>query len=568
MQNFYRVKNSDNFTLPAGSSAHIRADNVSVTLGDRNVLNDVDVVVSAQSRLAIVGENGRGKSTLLHVLAGLRTPDSGTVTRVGTLAVVEQALEARHDETVGTLIEEAISDSLYALQQLDRATEALAEGAANADEDYAEALELATTLDAWDAERRVDIALAGLNACTDRDRLLSTLSVGQRYRVRLACVLGSNPDLMLLDEPTNHLDANSLAFLTEKLRAHRGGVAVVSHDRALLRDVAETFLDLDPSEDGKPRIYGQGYDGWMDGRRRERERWEQDYAEQQAERAQLVQAAEEARSRLQSGWRPEKGHGKHQRATRAGGVVQAFNRRKEMLDKHIITVPEPPRRLHWPVAKTRAGQPILTCDNVRLNERLSSPVSLSIKGGNRLLVTGENGAGKSTLLRILAGQLEPSGGNLHRHPEARVVLLSQEVPQWPQEKSAFEIYERHVNSLPGRNSKAAAKPLSLSGTGMLESKTLRTPVGKLSQGQQRRLHLALCLAEQPDLIMLDEPTNHLSAPLVEELTKALSETAAAVIVATHDRQMLADLAGWPKLQLGADQGQAADATGGLGLMGQ
>ncbi|MFF0726812.1 ABC-F family ATP-binding cassette domain-containing protein [Streptomyces sp. NPDC004134] len=537
--------------LPAGAAAHVRAEGIAVRLGERTVLSGTDVTVSAGSRLAVVGENGRGKTTLLHVLAGTLTPDAGTVSRTGTLALVEQTLHVEDARTVGDLVKEAVGDSLTALDLLDSATEALAQGAPGADDAYARALEVATALDAWDAERRVDVALEGLGACTDRDRRLATLSVGQRYRVRLAVVLGSTTDLLLLDEPTNHLDAAALGFLERSLRERAGGVAVVSHDRALLREVATSFLDLDPSRDGLPRLYAGGYDGWVESRRRERERWEQEHAAQQAEHAQLTRAAEEARGRLQSGWRPDKGTGKHQRATRAAGVVQTFNRRVEDLERHRITVPEPPRSLSFPDLPTRAGRPVLHGQDLTLAGRLHQPVEVTISGGDRLLLTGPNGAGKSTLLGMLAGQLHPTGGSLHVHHDARVVLLSQEVPAWNPEHTAYRAYEAHVDRLRSRGLKGSAP--SLSGLGLLDATALRTPVGRMSQGQQRRLHLAMCLAEQPDLLMLDELTNHLSASLVDELTRALTTTACAVVVATHDRQLLADLADWPRLELAGSQ---------------
>ncbi|MDO5617295.1 ABC-F family ATP-binding cassette domain-containing protein [Kocuria sp.] len=551
MQNSYRKHSPFSGGLPAGTSAHIRAEDISVTLGEHHVLQGVDVVVSAGSRLAIVGENGRGKTTLLHVLASLREPDSGTVSRVGTFALVEQALDVLADETVGQLIDTAISDSILALERLDSATAALAEGRAGAEEAYTESLELATTLDAWDAQRRVDVALAGLDACTDRGRRLSTLSVGQRYRVRLACVLGSSTDLLLLDEPTNHLDAQSLAFLTENLRSRAGGFALVSHDRALLRDVASSFLDLDPSEDGLPRQYSGGYDTWIEGRRRTRARWEQDYSDQVAEMARLTQAAEDARGRLQSGWRPEKGHGKHQRATRAGSVVQTFNRRQEALEAHAITVPEPPTRLRWPDPGVPAGRPVLACDAVTVESRLVSPIDVSLQTGDRLLVTGDNGTGKSTLLAVLAGQLCPTTGVCHVQRSARIAYLSQEVPDWSPDLTAHQVYERHLASIPS----PSQEQISAAQTGLLQGPTWRTPVSRLSQGQQRRLHLALCLATQPDLLILDEPTNHLSASLVDDLTEALENTSCAVVVASHDRQLLQDLGSWPSLHI--ERGGAA-----------
>ena len=224
--------------VPAGLAAHIRAEGVRVTLGERTVLAGVDVTVSAGSRLAVVGENGRGKTTLLHVLAGTRTPDAGTVTRAGTLALVGQALAAGDGRTVGDLVTAAIAPAAAALAALDAAAAALATGDDGADEAYAAALDAATTLDAWDAERRVDLALAGLGACADRDRALASLSVGQRYRVRLAVILGAEPDLLLLDEPTNHLSAALVDELTTALTGLACAVVVATHDRQMLTDLA------------------------------------------------------------------------------------------------------------------------------------------------------------------------------------------------------------------------------------------------------------------------------------------------------------------------------------------
>lgn len=364
--------------VEAGGSAHVRAERITFTRGSRRVLDDVSVTVSARSRLAVVGENGRGKTTLLHVLAGLLTPDEGTVHRAGTIGLARQELSARDGETVGTLTSEALAASLTALAALDEATVAMAEGDPCADDRYAAALEAATRLDAWDAERRVDVALAALGACTDRDRPLSTLSVGQRYRVRLACLLGARHDVLLLDEPTNHLDAGGLDFLTRRLREHDGGIAVVSHDRALLRDVADHFLDLDPTRDGRPRLYAGGYDAWQDARRRERERWEQDHEEQQAEHRRLREAVSKARERLSTGWRPEKGTGKHQRQSRAPGVVQALNRQQDALQAHRIDVPEPPRALRWPDLGIRPGAPQLRAHGIAVDRRLAGPVDLEI----------------------------------------------------------------------------------------------------------------------------------------------------------------------------------------------
>ncbi|MFF3931312.1 ABC-F family ATP-binding cassette domain-containing protein [Streptomyces hirsutus] len=540
--------------VAAGGSAHLRAEGITVTRGSRRVLNGVTVTVSARSRIAVVGENGRGKTTLLHVLAGLLAPDEGSVHRAGTTGLARQELSARDGETVGTLTSEALAPSLAALRTLDEAALALAEGDDPAADDlYAAALDTATRLDAWDAERRVDVALEALGACTDRDRPLSTLSVGQRYRVRLACLLGARHDILLLDEPTNHLDAGGLDFLTRRLREHDGGLAVVSHDRALLRDVADRFLDLDPSRDGKPRLYAGGYGAWQDARRRERERWEQEYAEQQDEHRRLKDAVSKARDRLSTGWRPDKGTGKHQRQSRAPGVVQALNRQQDALDAHRVDVPEPPSVLRWPDLGVRPGAPLLRAHGVAVDGRLAGAVDLTLDGGDRLLVTGPNGAGKSTLLAVLAGALDPTRGHVRTAKGTRVVRVTQETAAQDPGLTAREVHARHVGRLVARGLLRDADAVPLGALGLLDSDALRTPVGRMSQGQQRRLDLALALAGRPGLVLLDEPTNHLSSTLVDDLTDAIRATSAAVVVATHDRQLLRDLAHWPRLEVTALQ---------------
>ena len=533
---------------PVRSRAQILVSDVSIMRGATPVLTGVDLVVTPASRIAVVGENGRGKSTLLHVLEGALMPDQGQVSRIGTIGIAEQEMSTADERTVGEVVAEALAEALSALQELEAASIALAEGHSGSKERYAAALQRAEILDAWDAERRIRVALDALDAESDWSRRLSELSVGQRYRVRLACLIGSHEDFLLLDEPTNHLDRAGLEFMTDQLKARQGGVVVVSHDRALLAEIAITTIDLDPTPDERPRVYGGGYEGYRAGRRAERERWEQEFSRQQAERVRLHEDLSAAQNRLVTGWRPDKGTGKHQRATRAGGLVQSVRRRQEALERHAITMPEPPQALRFPEFSVRAGATFITAENVRVEGRLPCPVSLRVEGRTRLLVTGPNGAGKSTLLSVLAGELSPSIGQVHRSPNARVVLLRQE-SNLPLDLRADEVYTSHLGTLVEAGELASSQAVGLSSLGLLRPCEASKRVGELSMGQRRRLDLALALGSRPHVLLLDEPSNHLSIALVDELTDALKATSAAVVLSTHDRQLLRDLDDWPQIVL-------------------
>jgi macrolide transport system ATP-binding/permease protein len=561
----------------APARAQLVVSDLHVSRGGRPVLTGVDLSAAPGVRLGVVGENGRGKTTLLRVLAGTLTPDRGAVRRVGSLGVVDQELRA-DGRTVGDVVDAELAEHHRALRDLDVAADALAcadpaaasatratratratqearaaraAREARAARAYSAALAAAELLDAWDADRRVDVALDAMGACADRARPLATLSVGQRHRVRLACVLGARHDLLLLDEPTNHLDANGLEHLTAALRAHPGVVVLVSHDRALLADVVTSVLDLDPTRDGRPRRYGGGYAGYRDGRRAERARWIADFEEQERERERLRAGLAAAQDRLVTGWRPPKGTPKHGRQTRAPGLVRAVHRRQDELDAHAVDVPRPPLTLVVPDLPSLDGE-LVRADAVTVGGRLGRAgrggVSLALSSGERLVVTGPNGAGKSTLLAVLAGELAPTTGRVARADPARVALLSQE-SRPPSRRTAADVYAAAAERLVLDGSLAPDEVVPLEDLGLLPADDASRPMAELSVGQRRRLDLALLLVARPHLLLLDEPTNHLSPALVDELTAALADVAAAVVIATHDRQLLRDVADWPRLHL-------------------
>ncbi|MEU3275560.1 ABC-F family ATP-binding cassette domain-containing protein [Saccharomonospora sp. NPDC006951] len=530
------------------STAHINATGVNLTRGGQRVLTDVDLTVSAGERLGIVGENGRGKTSLLQVLTGTLSADPGSVHRAGSLGVAEQEMTVTDGRTVGDLIDVELRGVRAVLSEFERATEALSEQHPGAEQEFADALAAAEAIDAWEADRRVDVSLAALSAVTDRERPLATLSVGQRYRIRLAGLLGAGHDVLLLDEPTNHLDAAGLDHLTTKLREHRGAVVLVSHDRALLADVATSVLDLDPTRDGTPRVYGGGYAGYRDGHRAERERWETDYRDQVGERQRLAQDLSSAQNRLSTGWKPVKGTGKHTRATRAPALVRMVHRRQVALEAHVVDVPKPPLRLRFPSLPAIPGSTLLHAEEVTVSGRLETPRTVRIFSGDRLVVTGANGSGKSSLLSVLAGKLTPSSGRVSVNRSARIALLAQESPRQGEQR-AVDRYDAFLGELVSAGTLAEQELPSLSQLGLLGSSSTGQPVSGLSLGQQRRLDLAMTLAMRPHVVLLDEPTNHLSMGLVDELTQALTETGAAVVLATHDRQLLRDTASWPRLSL-------------------
>lgn len=527
------------------SMAHLATVNANVIRDGRVILRDLSLTVTPGAKVGVVGENGRGKSTLIKLLAGNLEPDDGDVVRQGSIGVADQELPSHDQRSVGDLIDIELADIRQALARLARAAEALAAGAPSAEAEFSQSLDLATRLDAWDADRRVELALEALGAITDRRRLLGTMSVGERYRVRLACLIGASHDFLLLDEPTNHLDHHGLEFLTAALQTTTAGVVLVSHDRALLTDVATSILDLDSSADGHARLYGDGYPGYTVGRRAETARWVQAYQAFETRHARLAEDLTEAQERLKTTWRPPKGTGKHQRATRAPAQVRAANRRLETLQAHEVSRPPEPLVFSLPELPELPEPTILHAREVEVAGRLTMPITISLASGDRLLITGPNGAGKSTLLSVLAGTLLPTKGTVERASGARLGLVGQESP-WTDHHTALEVYAAHTTRLIGEGL-AAESVVDISSLGLLTAADLSRPMCKLSIGQQRRVDLALALTGRPHVLLLDEPTNHLSVALVDELTEALSATAAAVVIVTHDRQLRRDVKHWSEV---------------------
>ncbi|WP_432005978.1 ribosomal protection-like ABC-F family protein [Streptomyces parvus] len=544
---------------PQRDRAQLAMKDVSKAYGDRSVLDQVTLTVRPGEKTAVIGENGSGKSTLLRLLAGAEAPDTGEVTVrfPGGTGYLAQTLDLDPAATVQDAVDAALAE-LRDLEHRIRAAEAgLSERKPGDPEPtdaelaaYGDLLTAYEDRDGYRADARTEAALHGLGlAHLTRDRPLGTLSGGEQSRLALACVLAAAPELLLLDEPTNHLDARAVGWLEDHLRAHRGTVVAITHDRAFLERVTSVILEVDRDLRTVTR-YGDGWDGYRTAKAAARRRWAQEHEEYLADLARTEELVEAAGARLAAtGGDPKQGFGKHRRSSEAklSGRVRAARTRLEALRRS--PVPPPPRPLAFtgrPSVVTETGaathpngpaggpKALVELDSVSVGDRLHLP-ALRVTSGARLLVTGENGAGKTTLLRVLAGDLTPDTGTVTRH--ARIGYLPQELPARPTRRTLLATF---AAGRPGFPDEHADDLLAL---GLFRPEDLDVPVASLSVGQQRRLALARLVTRPADLLVLDEPTNHIALSLVEELEQALDQYRGAVVVVSHDRSFRARFTG-------------------------
>ncbi|WP_446685252.1 ribosomal protection-like ABC-F family protein [Kitasatospora albolonga] len=538
--------------MPAAAAvAQLSVRDLTKSYGTRTVLDQVSFTVRPGERAAVVGENGSGKSTLLRLLAGAEAPDDGEVTVAfpGGTGHLAQTLALDPSRTVQDAVDLALAE-LRGMER--RLREVEAELADASDDELAVYGELLTAFEergGYLADARVDAALHGLGLTgITRERVLGSLSGGEQSRLALACVLAAAPELLLLDEPTNHLDAVAVAWLEDHLRAHRGTVVAVTHDRGFLERIATTILEVD-REEHTVRRYGDGWAGYRAAKAAARRGAEQRYAEWTEEIAgteELLAAA--ARRLATTAPDPKQGFGKHRRSSEAklGGQVRSARERLAWLRRHPVARPPVPLRFAAGVAGGagggRADGSLAELVGVRVGQRLALEGELVVRQGGRLLVTGENGAGKSTLLRVLAGDLEPDEGVVRR--PARVGYLAQELPV---RFSRRPLLAAFAAGRPGLPEEHAEVLLSL---GLFRAEDLYVPVAALSAGQQRRLQIAILVTSPADLLILDEPTNHIALDLVEDLQSALAVYPGAVVAVSHDRAFRERFAG-ERLELGA-----------------
>ncbi|WP_181150005.1 ABC-F family ATP-binding cassette domain-containing protein [Arthrobacter sp. MYb227] len=530
-------------------SCQLRAG--TVRYGDRLVFTELDLIIGATDRLALIGENGAGKSTLLGVLAGTVELNAGDLLLdiPGGLAIAEQ----RPMFCSGTTVSEALDLLLAQLRDIENRIQLTALELAQAPESMHPVLikklgQLSAEFEARDGyglEIRLDAALDQLGlGGLDRQREVAELSGGQRARLGLAAALSSEPALLLLDEPTNDLDEAGLNWLEERLTAHRGALVAVSHDRTFLRNFATDIVNL---HEGKISRYGNGYEGYLSARAIERERMNAERLawEQELERNQELVAANTFRL-AQIPQKMEKagfGHGAFRMRGRDHGAKSRIRMAKERLDRlERNPAPRPADPLRFVHAFTddelapTMSEPILRAESICL-DAASRPAlsieSLEISAGDRFLVSGKNGAGKTTLLRLLQGEYLVQHGILWRRKGLRIAHLRQEMREGSNlSDSTLNVVAAFAGAT--KNYRDEAIEILLR-TGLLRPDELMKPLSALSLGQRRRFDLAIALSVPSDLLLLDEPTNHLAPELVEELEIALAEYPGAVLSVSHDR---------------------------------
>ncbi|WP_042422407.1 ABC-F family ATP-binding cassette domain-containing protein [Streptacidiphilus anmyonensis] len=525
-------------------TATLVAKDLAAGHGERVLFSGLDLVVAPGDVIGLVGVNGAGKSSLLKLLAGVDTPEGGSIKLsppTATVGYLPQEPDRRPGETVGAFL--ARRTGVAAAQAaLDEATQGLVDGTPGADDAYAVALDRWLDLGGADLEERAEAVADELGLAVGLDQEMTSLSGGQAARAGLASLLLSRYDVFLLDEPTNDLDLDGLERLESFVQGLRAGTVLVSHDREFLTRTVNSVLELDLHQQ-QVNHFGGGYASYLEERERARRHARDEYEEY----ADTV-AGLEARARMQRSWMEKGVKNARRKSTDNDKQGKAFRsestekqaakaRQTQRLIERLDVVDEP--RKEWELrmeiaAAPRAGAVVATLRGAQVKRGgfTFGLVDLQVDWGDRIAVTGPNGAGKSTLLAALLGRLPLDAGHAALGPGVVVGEVDQARRLFHGDVPLVEAFSAAVPDLsPGDVRTLLAK------FGLKAVHVLR-PAATLSPGERTRAALALLQGRGVNLLVLDEPTNHLDLAAIEQLESALASYDGTLLLVTHDRRML------------------------------
>ena len=496
-------------------------EGVCLAFGHHALLDHADLVVEAGDRIALIGRNGTGKSSLVKAIAGELHLDDGTVWRQPALrmAHVPQEPPLAPDETVYEAVAGGLGELRQALVGYHRLSAQLASQSEASDEDLAAMGEFQHTLDAgegWTQHSRIEATIDQMDL--PADTRIAELSGGWRKRVALARAWVGNPDLLLLDEPTNHLDIETIEWLEEQLLQYRGALVFVTHDRRFMDRVATRVIELDRGRLGE---FGRS---WSD--------YEQRKADQLA-RESVENAKSDKFLAQEEVWIRK---GVEARRTRSVGRVQRLERlraarsaRRERLAGVRLTLD----------TGDQGGELVAELNDVSIEvpgRTLVAHFSTRILRGDCIGLIGANGAGKTSFLRVLLGEQPPSSGRVRLGTRLQIAYFDQMRAQLDPEATLIDTISPGSDTVEIRGTRKHV--LSYLGDFLFPPERARAKVKSLSGGERNRLLLARLFARPANLLVLDEPTNDLDVETLELLEELLSDYSGTLILVSHDRAFL------------------------------
>ena len=493
--------------------------------GATPLFQDVSYVINDKDRIALVGKNGAGKSTMLKIIAGLQQPTSGTVAVSGgsTIGYLPQVMVLSDEHTVREEAEQAFSHISQMQERLDRMNQELADRTDYDSESYMALVEKFTheserfqMMGGMNYQAELERTLMGLGFVReDFDRPTREFSGGWRMRIELAKLRLRRPDLLLLDEPTNHLDIESIQWLENFLATKANAVVLVSHDRAFINNVTNRTLEISC---GRVFDYKVKYDEYVRLRAERREQQLRAYENQQKEIADIKEFIERFR------YKP----------TKAVQVQSRIKQLEKMVPIEVDEVDNSALRLKFPPA-LRSGDYPLICEGVRKaygEHVVFHDVDLTIKRGEKVAFVGKNGEGKSTLVKCIMGEI-PFEGNLKLGHNVQIGYFAQNQAQLLDgELTVFDTIDRVAKG------DIRLKIRDILGAFMFGGEASEKKVKVLSGGERSRLAMIKLLLEPVNFLILDEPTNHLDMRSKDVLKDAIRDFDGTVVVVSHDREFL------------------------------